>query len=160
MLPANTSPAETLNISPENLEIANQYLQLQDIGKVAEDLDISRDLVTQVLSKREVKAYIDNVFLNIGYNNRFTLRAAMDAVIRKKFEELEESGTGSAKDIADLLALSHKMTMDELDKQIQLEKVKAANIKTQLNVQVNNGGSKYENLISELLRMDNKNNVV
>lgn len=160
MLPANTTPAETLQISPESLEIANSYLQLQDISKVSDTLDISRDMVTSVLSRREVKAYIDNVFLNLGFNNRFTLRSAMDAVIRKKFEELEDSGTGSAKDIADLLALSHKMTMDELDRQIQLEKVKAANIKTQLNVQVNNpSANKYESLMAELLRMENNRNV-
>jgi hypothetical protein len=160
MLPANTTPAETLQISPESLEIANSYLQLQDISKVADNLDVPKDMVTSVLSRREVKAYIDNVFLNLGFNNRFTLRAAMDAVIRKKFEELEDSGTGSAKDIADLLALSHKMTMDELDRQIQLEKVKAANIKTQLNVQVNNpSANKYESLMAELLRMENNRNV-
>mgnify|MGYP003451936589 CR=1 FL=1 len=160
MLPANTTPAETLQISPESLEIANSYLQLQDISKVADNLDVPKDMVTSVLSRREVKAYIDNVFLNLGFNNRFTLRAAMDAVIRKKFEELEDSGTGSAKDIADLLALSHKMTMDELDRQIQLEKVKAANIKTQLNVQVNNpSANKYESLMAELLRMENNKNV-
>lgn len=152
MLPT-TTPAETIAISPEALEIANCYLQTQDLAKVAETLDMTKELITDTLSRREVKAYIDSVFMNIGFNNRFTLRAAMDAVIRKKFQDLEESGTGSDKDIAELLALSHKMSMDEMDRQLQLEKIRQNNIKTQLNVQVNNnGGSKYESLISELLK--------
>ena len=77
----------------------------------------------------------------------------MDSIIKKKFQELEESQMGSTKDIADLLALSHKMTMDELSKQIELEKVKSSNIKSQVNVQINdNGGSKYDNLISRLIK--------
>jgi hypothetical protein len=148
-LPTHT-PAEVLAISPEYLEIANSYLQLQDIRATSEELDLPPEIVTETLNRREVKAYIDHVFFNMGFNNRFKMRRAMDAIIQKKFQELEESETGSAKDIAELLALSHKMTMDEMSKQIDLEKARSANIKNQLNVQVNNGGSKYDNLIRQL----------
>lgn len=155
-LPTNT-PAEVIDISPEALEVANCYLQTQDIAAVAESLDISTDLVTQILGKKEVKSYIDHVFFNIGFNNRFKMRAAMDAVIKKKFTELEESGTGSTKDIAELLALSHKMTMDEMGKQLELEKLKAASsLKSQVNVQINEGfsdGSKYGKLIQDLFKL-------
>lgn len=147
-----TTPAESLTISPEALEVANCFLQLQDINKTAEELDMPLEVITDHLSKREVKAYIDSVFLNLGFNNRFTMRRAMDAIIRKKFQELEDSETGSSKDIADLLALSHKMTMDELSKQIELEKIRASNVRNQVNVQINNNeGSKYDNLIKKLL---------
>ncbi len=154
-LPVNQTPAEVLDIAPENLEIANSYLQYQEISAVANDLGIAPDTVSKALSRREVRAYIDNVFLDIGFNNRFRLRSAMDALIQQKFAELEEAGIGSSKDIADLLALSHKMTMDILDKQIKLEEAKAKNIKNQVNVQVNEFGdqpnSKYGSLISKLL---------
>jgi hypothetical protein len=146
-----TSPAEVLNISPEALEVANSYLQLQDIAKVSDDLDLTPELVSQILSKKEVKAYIDNVFLNLGFNNRFRMREAMDAIIQKKFQELEESETGSSKDIAELLALSHKMTMDELSKMIEHEKLLQSNIKSQVNVQINDAGTKYDSLIQKLL---------
>jgi predicted HTH domain antitoxin len=148
-----TSPAEVLDISPEALEVANCYLQVQNIHETAEQLDIPREMVTQILSKREVKAYIDHVFMNLGFNNRFKMRAAMDALIQKKFQELEESETGSSKDIAELLALSHKMTMDELTRQIELEKLRQSSIRTQTNIQINDGsgGSKYETLIQKLL---------
>ena len=148
-----TSPAEVLDISPEALEVAICYLQVQNIHETAEQLDIPREMVTQILSKREVKAYIDHVFMNLGFNNRFKMRAAMDALIQKKFQELEESETGSSKDIAELLALSHKMTMDELTRQIELEKLRQSSIRTQTNIQINDGsgGSKYETLIQKLL---------
>lgn len=160
MIPA-TTPAETIDISPEGLEIANCYLQNQDINKVAEELEISRDLVVQQLSKREIKAYIDHVFFNIGFNNRFTMREAMDAVIRKKFQELEEAGMGSTKDIADLLALSHKMTMEEYGKLIELKKLENSSIKNQVNVQINEGfsdGTKYGDLLQKLLTINNTGN--
>lgn len=145
------SPAEVLDISPEALEVANAYLQTQDVEKTAEDLDMPKELITQILGKREVKAYVDNVFMNLGFNNRFKMRAAMDAVLQKKFQEMEEADTGSSKDIAELLALSHKMTMDELSRQIELEKLRQSTVKTQTNIQINDGGSKYENLIQRLI---------
>lgn len=148
------SPAETIDISPEALEVANCYLQVQDVKKVADELDIPTELVTQILNKREVAAYVDHVFFNVGFNNRFKMRAAMDAIIKKKFQELEESDMGSTKDIAELLALSHKMTMEELSKQIELKKLEQTNIKNQVNVQINEGfsdGTKYGNLIQQLM---------
>jgi len=82
-------PAEVVQISPEALEVANAYLQLQDAQKVAHELDIDPKLVTDYLSRREVKQYIDHVFMDTGYNNRFLMRRAMDALIRQKFQELE-----------------------------------------------------------------------
>lgn len=148
-----TTPAEVLEISPEALEVANCFLQSQDLDKTANELDISKELVSQILARKEVKAYIDHVFFNLGFNNRFKMRAAMDAVIQKKFQELEESEMGSTKDIAELLALSHKMTMDEMSRQIELEKLRQTNIKNQVNVQINEtgGGTKYDNLMQQLL---------
>jgi hypothetical protein len=154
MLPA-THPAETLQIDPEGLEIANCYLQTQSLSQVAEDLGISTELVATQLNRREVKSYIDQVFKDVGFNNRFKMRKAMDMLISKKFQELDEAGVGSSKDIADLLALSHKMTMEQLDREIQLEKVRANNIKSQVNVQINDGGSSgsnYGSLLEKLLK--------
>lgn len=150
--PATQSPAEIVQISPEALEIANCYLQLQDCRAVADELDISVELVTQHLDRAEVRAYIDRVFFDTGFNNRHKMRRAMDALIQQKFQELEESGTGSTKDIADLLALSHKMSMELLDRQIQLEKIRSGATKTQTNIQINNtvdGG--YQSLLNKLL---------
>lgn len=151
-------PAEVVRIAPESLEIANCYLQTQDARAVAHELDLPVEVVTDHLGRREVKRYIDQVFFDSGYNNRFLMRRAMDALIKKKFAELEESDTGSSKDIAELLQMSHKMSMDLLDRELQLEKVRAGagGPQKQVNVQINEGldGSKYSQLVQRLITGD------
>jgi hypothetical protein len=147
-------PAETVRISPEALEVANAYLQLNDARAVAQELDLDPEVVTSLLAKREVKSYIDSVFFDSGYNNRFLMRRAMDALIKQKFSELEESQTGSTKDIAELLQMSHKMSMDLLDREIQLAKAQqAVGPQKQVNVQINDAldGSKYSQLVQRLI---------
>ena len=153
LTPTN-APAEGLQIAPEALEVANCYLQCQDAREVAGELGLPVEQVSQILSRREVKAYINQVFFDLGFNNRFKMRRAMDAVLKQKFQEMESADVGSSKDIADLLALSHKMSMELLDREIQLEKLRAdAGLKSQVNVQINEGGdgTKYGALISKLL---------
>jgi hypothetical protein len=159
MLPvAKPTPTEVVSISPESLEIANCYLQLQDMRAVSSELDIPISIVSEALNKREVKAYIDNVFFDIGYNNRFKIRQAMDAIIAKKFQDMDEAEMGSGKDIADLLALSHKMSIEYLSKQIEMEKLRQqneTNIRSQTNIQINdNGGTNYTNLLNRLLETE------
>lgn len=147
-------PAETLQLAPEALEVANCYLQLNNPQKVADELDLPVEAVNQILARREVKSYVDAVFFDTGYNNRFLMRKAMDALIKQKFQELEEAGSGSTKDISDLLQQSHKMAMDLLDREIQLEKIRAGTgPQKQVNVQINEGldGSKYSALVHKLI---------
>lgn len=155
-IPPTQAPAEYLEIAPEALEVANCYLQLQDLRAVAQELDLSQDVVHQLLRQREVRAYIDHVFMDVGFNNRFKMRSAMDALIKQKFQDLEESQTGSSKDIADLLALSHKMRMEELDRELALEKLRRGDApKTQTNIQINDsGGANYNQLLNRLLDME------
>lgn len=153
-LSPTSCPAEGLVISPEALEVANCYLQCQDARAVAKELSITTELATEILSRREVKAYINQVFFDLGFNNRFKMRRAMDAILAKKFAEMEEADIGSTKDIADLMALSHKMTMEQMDRELQIEKMKTENgLKSQVNVQINEAGdgTKYGALIARLM---------
>lgn len=149
----NTLPTDTIQIQPEYLEVANLYLQTQDTGEVADSLGIPQSDVAQILKRPDVKGYINQVFFDVGFNNRFRLRKAMDALIQQKFQELEESQTGSSKDISELLALSHKMTMEQLQAEIQLEKIRSGGPRNQVNVQINEGGdgTRYGQLIQQLL---------
>lgn len=151
-----TTPAEALAIAPEQLEVANAYLQTPDIYKVSEDLGISRELVADMLAKREVKAYIDSVFMNLGFNNRFQMRHLMDSIIKKKLQDMDEAEVGSNKDILEILTLSHKMTMEHMDKEIQLEKIRAPKVQT--NIQINNDmaqqGTRYGALLDQLMNGD------
>lgn len=152
----NKAPAEVLEISPEALEVANCYLQLQDAREVADALGHSVELISSILNRREIKAYINQVFFDLGFNNRFKMRRAMDAILAKKFSEMEEADVGSNKDIAELMALSHKMSMEQLDREIALAKIHSEGNgpKNQVNVQINEGmgdGTKYGALIAKLL---------
>ena len=96
------------------------------------------------------------MFLDTGYRNRFKLGQALDTLIEKKLEEAEESEIYSNKDLADLYALAHKMRMDEMKAQTELEKAKASQIKTQNNVQINAevpfGQGNYGELMKKLLK--------
>ena len=81
----------------------------------------------------------------------------MDALIKRKFQELEEADSGSNKDITELLTLSHKMTMDYLDREIQLEKLRqgSSGPQRQVNVQINElDSSKYAQLVQKLISGD------
>lgn len=148
-------PAETLSISPEALEVANSYLEYNNAEAVSQQLGVPLDQVCNILARQEVRGYIDRVFFDMGYNNRFLMRRAMDAVIKRKFEELDEAGVGSGKDIADLLHLSHKMSMDLLDREIQLQKLRSdSGPQKQVNVQINDDGTKYSQLIQKLISGD------
>lgn len=86
------------------------------------------------------------------------MRAAMDAILSKKFQDMEEADVGSSKDILEIMALSHKMSMEYLAAQMALEKVQG-NVKNQVNVQINENGSdgtKYGSLIQKLINLDAK----
>ena len=127
----------TTRMSPEGLEIANSYLTNGNVEDVSHELKVSKDIVVSMLQKREVRKYIDTVYMDLGYRNRVKLGETLDLLIEKKMEEAEESEIYSNKDIADLLLLAHKIRMDELKAQTELEKTKVGRIKSQTNVQIN-----------------------
>lgn len=147
-------------IQPEHLEVVNLYLELHSAPRVADQLGISLELVQHILAQPHCKRYIDSVFLELGFNNRFQLRQAMDQIIQKKFEELDQADLGSNKDIADLLLQSHKMSMDLLDREIKLRQLELdlenkQRIQNQVNVQINDAlGSNYQQLLNKLLGGD------
>jgi hypothetical protein len=146
-------------ISPEGLEIANAYLELGSIPAVCSKLSIDEAKASEYLQKREVKAYVDQVYLDTGYRNRFKLADVLDTLIDAKLEEAEESEVYTSKDLADLVGMAHKIRMDELKAQTELEKAKAQTIKTQVNIQDNSqvpfGQGNYGELMKKLLK-DNK----
>ena len=61
---------ETPSLDPVLLSVANEFLGGNDISDIAQKFDISPDRVTQIVEKKEVKSYIDNVYLTQGYLNR------------------------------------------------------------------------------------------
>ena len=146
---------ELTTISPEGLEIANSYLQYGNIRAVCEYLQVSELAVAEVLNKREVKKYIDTVYLDMGYRNKNNIGSLLDDMIASKLEEAQETGVYSSKDLADLLLMAHKMRMDEIKAQADLLKAEGSNIKNQTNIQLNEsvpfGQGNYGKLMEKLL---------
>ena len=143
-------------MSPEGLEIANSYLEHGSIPAVASKLRVSQHEVTDILNKREIKQYIDTVYLDTGYRNRFKLADTLDMLIEKKLEESEETQMYTNKDMADLVQMAHKMRMEEIKAQTEMEKAKAMTVKTQVNIQDNSGmpfgQGNYGELIKKLMK--------
>lgn len=146
---------ELTTISPEGLEIANCYLQFGNIKGVCDYLQVPETEVVALLNKREVKRYIDTVYLDMGYRNKNNIGSLLDKMIVSKLDEAQESGVYSSKDLADLLQMAHKMRMDEIKAQADLEKAESGNIRNQTNVQINEavpfGQGNYGKLMEKLL---------
>ena len=151
---------ELTTISPEGLEIANSYLQFGNIRGVCDYLQVPEQQVVEVLNKLEVKKYFDTVYLDMGYRNKNNIATVLDEMIASKLEEAQESGMYSSKDLADLLQMAHKMRMDEIKAQADLEKAQSSNIKNQTNVQINEavpfGQGNYGKLMEKLLKDGNE----
>tara|TARA_B100001248_G_C27093856_1_gene323863 strand:+ start:61 stop:519 length:459 start_codon:yes stop_codon:yes gene_type:complete len=147
---------ELTTISPEGLEVANSYLTFGNIRAVVEQLGVQENKVVELLNKREVKKYIDTVYLDMGYRNKNNIATLLDEMIESKLDEAKESGVYSNKDLADLLQMAHKMRMDEIKAQADLEKAQATNVKSQTNVQINEGlpfgQGNYGKLMDKLLK--------
>ena len=137
---------EVVKISPEGLEIANAYAVFGNINAVCQEVGCDRNTVAEVLERREVKQYIDTLWLDAGYRNRANLGSLLDEMIESKLEEARETEQYTQKDLIELMAMSHKMRMDELKMQLEREKLeiardKATNVKNQTNVQINNNAA-------------------
>ena len=147
---------ELTTISPEGLEVANSYLTFGNIRAVVEQLGVQENKVVELLNKREVKKYIDTVFFDMGYRNKNNIASLLDEMIGSKLDEAKESGVYSNKDLADLLQMAHKMRMDEIKAQAELQKAEASNVRSQTNIQVNEGvpfgQGNYGKLMEKLLK--------
>ncbi len=145
------SPAEGLRINPENLQVANAYLELANIDQVAEALDMPKDIVAEVLDRKEVRTYINNVYFDSGLNNRFKLSKLMHTLIEKKLQDMDEAGTGSNKDIIEIIAMLHKINQDARDHELAMEKIRGgSSVTNQTNIQINAQDSNYRKLLENI----------
>ena len=136
-----------VKMAPENLEVANAYLSTGSALTAASSLGVTPDKVYEVLEKSDVKDYINSVYLDQGYRNRFRLAELLDEVIENKLQEARDSEQYSSKDLVDIIALAHKITVDHTK-----EAKATTNIKQQ-NVQINSpfGEGNYGKLMEKLL---------
>ena len=100
---------ETPSLDPVLLSVANEFLGGTDISEIAGKFDISTDRVTQIVEKKEVKSYIDNVYLTQGYLNRIKRINIINNVIEQKLTEAMETGQYSKKDLLDWVKHLHEV---------------------------------------------------
>lgn len=140
------NPHESYALSPEALEFTNVYLSTLDLEDTAQQLGIDLEDAQKYLRKKEVKRFLDNVFLEQGYTSRFKLKDLLTTVIESKIEEAQETGVYTSKDLYDLIKLMMDMRAQEI-KLLEQDKGPAK----QTNVQVNNYNDNLSNLISGLV---------
>lgn len=141
------SNLEPIKIEPRALEVANAYLATMSIAETASILGLLESDITEYLEQKAVKRYIDNIFLDQGYRNKWKMGALLDKIIESKLEEAEESQVYSKKDLADLLLIAHKIRMEEL------KAIKDEAPGKQVNIQQNNYGENYGELMKKLLEI-------
>ena len=93
--------------------------------------------MTQIVEKKEVKSYIDNVYLTQGYLNRIKRINIINNVIEQKLTEAVETGQYSKKDLLDWLKHLHEVETS----------VRPKDKGPTVAVQVNN----YDSLMREVL---------
>lgn len=131
-------------LAPEGFDVANAYLELGTVEEVAKFMQIPQHEVAAVLSRKDVKDYLDGIYLDLGYRNRSKLGSLLDKMIDAKIEEAEETGVYTSKDLFELIGLAHKMRMDEL-------KLNEKNpVGTNVNI-ANFGEGNYGNLMKKLM---------
>ena len=149
----NNLPAE--RIQPEAMEVVEAYLRnARDVNRTAEDLNTTPTVISDLINKREVRSYLDHLFMESGYRNREKFFDILDNVLEAKMEELDEAQMSSSMDIMDILKIYHSMKIKELELSIKLQELqqgsKGQTAKTINNLQINNS-SGYDNLLSRII---------
>ena len=141
------SPRKTLleqleapELDPIVLSVANEYLSGKGIDEIALDNNVSPDAISVILDKKEVKSYIDNIYLSQGFMSRFKRAKLINDIIEEKIREAAETGQLTKKDIYDYLKLLNEMEKEARPKE-----------KTQVAIQVNNN---YETLMQDLMNKE------
>ncbi len=154
ILHTDQEPVEIESVGNDKAEIVVSGITSGSVSEVCTRLKLDENTVSEYLGKREIKQYIDQVYLDTGYRNRFKLASTLDTIIEEKLAEAEESQMYTNKDVADLLQMAHKMRMDEIKAMAEMEKAKTAPIKQQANIQINElpfGQGNYGKLMEKLI---------
>lgn len=128
---------EAPELDPVILGIANEHIQGRSHQEIADTFGTSQDRVAQVLERREVKQYVDQVYLSQGYLNRFKRLELINQVIQQKVEAAMLGGDLSKKDLLEWLRL-----LQDMDKSARPQQKGPT-----VAVQVNN----YDTLMRDLM---------
>jgi hypothetical protein len=103
------SALEAPALDPSILIVANEYLSGEAIDAIAKNHALTMDQVTAIIERKDVRSYVDSVYLSQGYLNRVKRLALINRVVDKKLEEAIESDVYSKKDLLDWMKLLNDM---------------------------------------------------
>ena len=113
------------------------HIEGKSLSAIADSFSISEDRVAQVLDRREVKQYVDQVYLSQGFLNRFKRIQLINQVIEQKIQEVALGESYSKKDLLEWLRL-----LQDMDKAARPQQKGPT-----VAVQVNN----YDSLMRDLM---------
>lgn len=149
MTTALTNPEESYRLNPEALAFVEVYMSNLSLDETAQELQISKEDAAGYLKQKEVQRFMDTIFIEQGYMNRFKLTGLLETVIQSKLEEAEETGVYTGKDLIEILQFMYKIQSDHVKREEEKSPSK------QTNVQVNNYGDNLGSLIDRIVKGDN-----
>ena len=137
-------------VSPEGAKIANTYLaNACSIKDTSQALSMPTFEISAILQQPLVKTYVNSILREYSYGHMVKIAEKLDDLVDIKWAELEEAEIGSNKDIADLLALAHKMRLD-MSNLLQKDVAKGEGVTKNTQVNVYGEGS-YGKLMEKLI---------
>jgi hypothetical protein len=109
-------------MSPENQLIADKYMEFKSIEKTAHMLKTTEDKIAKAIRRQDVRRYIDERFLETGFNNKHRVQELMDKIISNKLAEVEEAEVYTKKDLVELLQINHQMRA--VEEKLAIERLK------------------------------------
>lgn len=134
-------------INPEHLAIARMYLNSGSIEDTAKSLSVPIEKVESTLCRKDVKSFVDNIWLDQGYRNRNKIFAAMEKIIDDKLAEMQNLEITSSKDILEIFKQYHQMVMDY--RKLAVSEEQARHSGTNVNIQ--NNTTNYNNTMERLM---------
>ena len=116
-LEAVNSSLDTPALDPILLSIANDYLAGKSISEISDSYAMPSDRITAILDKREVRSYVDRVYLTQGFLNRVKRLDLINRIIDQKVSDALETGQWSKRDLLDWLKLVNDMESATIPKQ-------------------------------------------
>lgn len=135
--------SDEFKLAPELLEFTDVYLSTLDLRESCRQLGIPEEQGAEYLKKKEVKRFIDTVFEEQGYTNRFKIKDILEKAVLSKLEEAEETGIYTKYDLLDILKMLDGLRKDSV-------KESSTTPNKQTNVQVNSYGSNLGDLLSKI----------
>ena len=135
--------SEEYKLSPEALTFTDTYLTTLDLDETCRTLEISSEVGQAFLRKKEVKRFIDNVYMETGYYNKLKIQDVLNNIVSEKLEEAAETGISTKYDLLDVIKMIQ--SIKESDHKMQ----ETGPSKVQ-NIQNNNYGTNLGNLLDKI----------